>query len=111
MRRYASSQPIDHTPSKAGSGARFICRGSSDLRRIPLSDRKAMLRKLLSRSKGGIQYVEHAEGDGAELFAHACKLGPGRNRFEAAYRGVQIGTGQKLDQDAQSEVARLPADH
>jgi bifunctional non-homologous end joining protein LigD len=46
-----------------------------DLRRRPLSERKAALRKLLKRTKGGIQYVEHVEGDGAEMFAAACKLG------------------------------------
>jgi bifunctional non-homologous end joining protein LigD len=33
-----------------------------------------MLRHLLSRSNGGIQYVEHTEGDGAEMYEAACKL-------------------------------------
>ena len=46
-----------------------------DLRRRPLSQRKAILRKVLRRTKGGIQYVEHVEGDGAEMFAAVCKLG------------------------------------
>ena len=46
-----------------------------DLRRKPLRERKAALRKLLKRTKGGIQYVEHVEGDGAEMFAAVCKLG------------------------------------
>jgi bifunctional non-homologous end joining protein LigD len=46
-----------------------------DLRRRPLSERKAALRKLLKRSKGGIEYVEHSEGDGAEMFAAVCDLG------------------------------------
>jgi bifunctional non-homologous end joining protein LigD len=46
-----------------------------DLRRRPLSERKAALRKLLKRSKGGIQYVEHVEGNGAEMFEAICKLG------------------------------------
>jgi bifunctional non-homologous end joining protein LigD len=46
-----------------------------DLRRRPLSERKAALRKLLRRMKGGIQYVEHVECDGAEMFAAICKLG------------------------------------
>jgi ATP-dependent DNA ligase len=26
-------------------------------------------------NQGGIQYREHLEGDGAAIFAHACKLG------------------------------------
>jgi bifunctional non-homologous end joining protein LigD len=30
---------------------------------------------VLRRSRGGIQYVEHTEGDGAKMFAAACKLG------------------------------------
>jgi bifunctional non-homologous end joining protein LigD len=46
-----------------------------DLRRKPLSERKAILRKLLRRTNGGIQYVEHVEGDGAKMFAAACKVG------------------------------------
>jgi bifunctional non-homologous end joining protein LigD len=46
-----------------------------DLRRKPLAERKAVLRKLLKRTKGGIQYVEHVGGDGAKMFAAACKLG------------------------------------
>jgi bifunctional non-homologous end joining protein LigD len=46
-----------------------------DLRLRPLSERKTALRKLLKRSKDGIQYVEHTEGDGEEMFAAVCKLG------------------------------------
>jgi bifunctional non-homologous end joining protein LigD len=29
----------------------------------------------LKRTKGDIQYVEHTEGDGAEMFAAVCELG------------------------------------
>jgi bifunctional non-homologous end joining protein LigD len=46
-----------------------------DLRRLPLSERKAALRKVLRRTKGGIQYVEHTEGHGAEMFKAICDLG------------------------------------
>ncbi len=46
-----------------------------DLRRLPLSERKGRLRKLLRRSAQGIQYVEHAEGDGGQMYEAACKLG------------------------------------
>jgi hypothetical protein len=38
-----------------------------DFRRKPFA-RKAALRKLLRRSGEGIQYVEHTEGDGEEIF-------------------------------------------
>jgi bifunctional non-homologous end joining protein LigD len=34
-----------------------------------------MLRKVLARTRHGIQYVEHTEGDGAEIFKAVCKLG------------------------------------
>ncbi len=43
-----------------------------DMRRL---ERKGRLRKLLRRSAQGIQYVEHAEGDGVEMYEAACKLG------------------------------------
>jgi bifunctional non-homologous end joining protein LigD len=46
-----------------------------DLRRKPLSERKAALLKLLNRSRGGIQYVWHVDADGAESFTAACELG------------------------------------
>jgi bifunctional non-homologous end joining protein LigD len=46
-----------------------------DLRRQPLSERKASLLKLLGRSQGGIQYVWHVEADGKEAFDAACELG------------------------------------
>ena len=46
-----------------------------DLRRKPLVERKALLRKLLRKSLGGIQFIEHTEGDGNEMFEAVCKLG------------------------------------
>jgi bifunctional non-homologous end joining protein LigD len=46
-----------------------------DLRRQPLIERKNTLQWVLRKSRGGIQYVEHTEGDGAEMFEAICKLG------------------------------------
>jgi ATP-dependent DNA ligase len=46
-----------------------------DLRPSPLFERKAALRRLLRRAKTGIHFVDHLEGDGAKVFAHACELG------------------------------------
>jgi bifunctional non-homologous end joining protein LigD len=46
-----------------------------DWRPRPLEERKAKLAKLLANARAGIQYSEHLEGDGAAIFAHACKLG------------------------------------
>jgi bifunctional non-homologous end joining protein LigD len=46
-----------------------------DLRRRPLVDRKSALARLLIRSRGGIQYVEHAEGHGDKIYEAVCALG------------------------------------
>jgi hypothetical protein len=46
-----------------------------DWRPRPLEERKAKLAKLLRKAPAGIHYSEHLEGDGAAIFAHACRLG------------------------------------
>jgi ATP-dependent DNA ligase len=46
-----------------------------DWRPRPLADRKARLQQLLGNPQAGLQYSEHLEGDGAAIFAHACRLG------------------------------------
>jgi len=46
-----------------------------DLRRRPLFERKNNLKSVLRKSRGGIQYVEHTEGDGEKMFKAVCKLG------------------------------------
>jgi bifunctional non-homologous end joining protein LigD len=46
-----------------------------DWRPRPLEERKAKLQKLLARAPAGIRYSGHLDGDGATIFAHACKLG------------------------------------
>jgi ATP-dependent DNA ligase len=45
-----------------------------DCRAQPLARRKAWLRKLLARTQG-MQFSEHLEGDGQQIFEHICKLG------------------------------------
>src|ERR1700676_5388879 len=45
-----------------------------DLRREPLEKRKGTLEKLLANSGWGMRFVEHMEGEGPIIFAHACKL-------------------------------------
>src|SRR5258707_5591112 len=44
-----------------------------DLRKLPLVERKAQLKKLIAKTD--IQYSESFEGDGREIHAHACKIG------------------------------------
>jgi bifunctional non-homologous end joining protein LigD len=47
-----------------------------DLRREPLSVRKATLASLLSRTGAGLRLNKHLEHEkGAEVFAHACRMG------------------------------------
>ena len=46
-----------------------------DIRRQPLIERKTALKWVLRKAREGIQYVEHAEGQGDKLFAAVCKLG------------------------------------
>ena len=45
------------------------------IRRRPLIERKNALKWVLRKSRGGIQYVEHTEGDGEKMFKAVCKLG------------------------------------
>jgi bifunctional non-homologous end joining protein LigD len=46
-----------------------------DIRRQPLIERKKELKWVLRNSGEGVQYVEHAEGDGEKMFASVCRLG------------------------------------
>jgi bifunctional non-homologous end joining protein LigD len=50
-------------------------RDGADWRPRPLERRKERLAELLANAPPGIQYSEHLEGDGAAIFAHACRLG------------------------------------
>ncbi len=61
-----------------------------DLRTVPLSQRKRVLRELVPRGEGMVRYSDHVDGDGAAFFAAACKLGLEgivSKRRDAAYRG------------------------
>ena len=53
----------------------LLMRDGEDLRGKPYSERKALLLKVLRRSRKGLQYVEHTVGDGAKMFEAVCKLG------------------------------------
>jgi bifunctional non-homologous end joining protein LigD len=44
-----------------------------DLRKAPLFERKALLRKLIAKTD--ILFSESFETDGAAMFKHACKMG------------------------------------
>jgi bifunctional non-homologous end joining protein LigD len=46
-----------------------------DVRPQPLIQRKTWLEKLVSKVRDGIEFSEHLEGDGADIFRAACRLG------------------------------------
>ena len=43
--------------------------------REPLIERKGRLLRLIAKAKDGIEFNDHLEGNGAEIFTHACRLG------------------------------------
>jgi ATP-dependent DNA ligase len=46
-----------------------------DTRSVPLIRRKDWLEKLVAKVRDGIEFSEHIEGDGSDIFKAACKLG------------------------------------
>ena len=46
-----------------------------DLRRLPLVDRKARLERLLKKADPVISFAEALEGNGPEIYRHACRMG------------------------------------
>ena len=53
----------------------ILHRDGDDLRSLPAIERKAILWEVVKPAKGIIQYSEHVEGNGAEFFAAADKMG------------------------------------
>ena len=65
-----------HTADEKAVACAFdLLIAGDDIRRRPLFERKATLKWVLRRSRGGIQYIDHTQGDGEEMFAAVCKLG------------------------------------
>src|SRR5262245_14634684 len=94
--------PTSRVNDRAAAALAFdlLMLDGEDLRRKPFSERKAALQKILKRTRRGIQYVEHTEGDGRQMFKAVCKLGlegivsKKSSRtvlYSAALFGVQIG--------------------
>ncbi len=77
-----SSFSLLQTDLKAGRSDRFVYNAfdllyldGHDLTRLPLTERKAALQRLLpANSEGPIRYVEHFDGDGRVIFEQAKKL-------------------------------------
>jgi hypothetical protein len=64
-----------------------------DLRKLPLFERKALLKKIIA--KIDIQFSESFEIDGREMYKHACKTGLGR-RLEGPRQPMRLGSRQRL---------------
>jgi bifunctional non-homologous end joining protein LigD len=80
-----------------------------DLRPAPLEQRKSKLEKLLAHSDG-IRFSEHLDGDGAIIFAHACKLGLEgivSKRIDLPYRSGRSKCWIKLKNPASPAVLRI----
>jgi ATP-dependent DNA ligase len=80
-----------------------------DLRPAPLEQRKGKLERLLARSEG-IRFSEHITGDGAIIFAHACKLGLEgivSKRRDLPYRSGRCKAWVKVKNPASPAVLRI----
>ena len=63
-------------------------------------------RTVLRRTRNGVKYVGHAEGDGARLFETVCKLGLEGIVSKETRLALQIGTIEKLDQGSAPAATR-----
>ena len=91
-------------------GFDLLALNGKDLRKHPLVERKTALSKLLIRSKGGIQYVEHADGHGERMFAAVCRLGLEgivSKRSSAAYRSGPTRTWIKVKNPKAPAASRV----
>ena len=53
----------------------LLNRDGEDLRKLPLSERKTALKKLLGKTKAPLAYGDHIAGDSEKVLAEACRLG------------------------------------
>ena len=82
----------------------------TDLRPLPLEQRKAKLAGLLRRLAGGIELSEYIEADGATVFRHACKLGCEgivSKQRDAPYRSGRVRTWIKVKNPASPAMTRM----
>jgi bifunctional non-homologous end joining protein LigD len=80
-----------------------------DLRPAPLEQRKGKLEKLLARGDG-IRFSEHLDGDGATIFAQACKFGLEgivSKRRDLPYRSGRCKAWVKIKNPASPAVLRI----
>ncbi len=78
-----------------------------DLRREPLRERKAKLKKLLAGASGAIRYGDYIEGDGAAVFRQATQAGAEgiiAKRGGAPYRSGRFSDWLKIKGDFREDV-------
>jgi bifunctional non-homologous end joining protein LigD len=82
-----------------------------DVRRLPLSMRKASLARLLARRVDGIHLADFEQGKiGPDLFRHACLLGPEGlvcKHRESTYRGGRFRHWIKVKNRAHPAFSRV----
>src|ERR1700683_2944144 len=80
----------------------------TDLRALPLAERKARLERLLRRASGErLRYVQHIESSGATVLLSACKLGLEgivSKRLDAPYTSGRGGGWRKSDSRERREA-------
>jgi len=80
--------------------------GGHDLRRVPLVERKALLRRLLESATGdsrALQFCDHIQGNGAAVFSRARQLGAHgivSKRADSAYVARTARTWRVVDAQA-----------
>jgi bifunctional non-homologous end joining protein LigD len=81
----------------------------ADVRKLPLSMRKANLSRLLARRVDGVQLAPFEQGEiGPDLFRHACLMGPeglvSKHR-ESRYRAGRFGRWIKVKNQSHPALA------
>lgn len=77
-----------------------------DLRSLPLEKRKALLEKVIPKGDPLLRYSDHFDQSGADVLAHACRLGLEgivSKRRDAAYRAGRSGDWIKAKCSARQE--------
>ena len=80
-----------------------------DLRLSPIEDRKTTLAELLRKKSDGIALNAHYEGDGANIYKHACALGCEgivSKRLGSPYRSGRVSDWLKIKNPAAPAVKR-----
>lgn len=78
-----------------------------DLRKKPLTERKAKLAALLTGAKGAVRYADHVEGDGGSVFKKACKAGAEgviSKKAKSVYRAGRKGDWLKIKCEHREEA-------